>query len=287
MHVVRFAALLFVATAARAQTPAATWDSVARILEAPATPSAGYTRFNIPRRDLVHRIGDVTVAPALLSTTWAGFAGTPSDAETMGDIVMTAGEVPGVTAELAREGIDLMALHNHAAGDVPALTYAHFHARGGLVDLATRVDRVLARTAAPRPVAAAPAVPLAIDTGRVFAALGAAGRAQGALAQVGLMFVPGTVTMDGHPLVPAMAYGTPISIQMVDATRAVAAGDFTVPPEKVQGVVTALAASGITATALHTHLVGESPRVYYIHFWADGPLDGVLAGLRRAIEAAR
>ena len=40
----------------------------------------------------------------------------------------------------------------------------------------------------------------------------------------------------------------------------------------------ALTAHGITATALHSHLIGEQPRIYYMHFWADAPL---VSGHRR------
>lgn len=46
-----------------------------------------------------------------------------------------------------------------------------------------------------------------------------------------------------------------------------------------------------TPTALpwgvHSHLVDERPTIYYMHFWADGPLPDVLRGLRAALDAAR
>jgi hypothetical protein len=87
--------------------------------------------------------------------------------------------------------------------------------------------------------------------------------------------------------VPALGYGTPINIQAVSATRAVATGDFSVVGSKVAPVFTALTTHGITTTAVHSHLVGEEPRIYYMHFWADGPLTDVLQGLRAALDAAR
>ncbi|MBK8058213.1 MAG: DUF1259 domain-containing protein [Gemmatimonadetes bacterium] len=70
------------------------------------------------------------------------------------------------------------------------------------------------------------------------------------------------MTMHGKVLVPALAYRSPVNIQMVDATRAVATGDFAVGEHHVDPVVRALATNGITATAVHSHLVGESPRIY-------------------------
>ena len=283
---VLLASLSTTAACASAQTPAA-WDSVARVLQTPAVPSAGYVRYNFPRRDLTVRIGDVVVAPGLALTAWVGFSGDPSDATMMGDLVLTAAELPTVLAELARQGIGITAIHNHIVGEEPQITYVHVHAHGGATTLAAAVDRVLQRTAAPRPVTPAPGGELRIDTALVFRALGQSGRAQGSVAQLGFILVPGTVTMDGRVVVPALGYASPVNVQMVGADRAVATGDLSVPESKVDAVVQAFAAHAITATALHSHLVGEQPAVRYIHFWADGPLATVLGGLRSAIDAAR
>jgi hypothetical protein len=285
----RVAALLLIVTLAgpgsgRAQAP---WDSVGRILGAPDAFASGYHRYNLPRRDLSVRIGDVTVAPQLALGAWAGFSGTPDDATMMGDLVLTSSEVRPVLAELARERIEVTAVHNHLVGEEPPLTYVHFHGQGGAVDLARRLDRVIALTPTPRPVQPAPSRPLTIDSAAVFTALGQPGKAQGAVAQLSFILVQGQVTLDGRPVTPALGYGSPINLQMVDGSRAVATGDFAVIGPKVEGLMTALAQHGITATALHTHLIGESPSLYYIHFWADGPLPDVLRGLRAALDAVR
>jgi hypothetical protein len=136
-------------------------------------------------------------------------------------------------------------------------------------------------------VTAAAPQPLTIDTALVFNTLGLHGRAQGAVAQVSVVLVPGTVTLHGRTVTPALGYGTPINIQMVSVDRAVATGDFTIPAAKVAPVFEALTSHGITATALHSHLVGEEPKLYYMHFWADASLADVLRGLRAALDAAR
>src|SRR5712692_9376410 len=221
---------------ASAQTPlGAPRDSVGRILQTSGVATGGYYRYTWPRRDLTLRIGDVTVSPALALGAWAGFSGDAADATMMGDLVLTSGEVKPVLAELARQQIEVTAIHNHLAGEDPKITYVHFHADGTALELAGRLDRVLARTSAP----------------------------------------------------PALGYGTPINVQVVSPERAIATGDFTILAAKVAPVFDALTGHGITATALHSHLVGEEPRLYYMHFWADGPLPDVLRGLRAALDAAR
>jgi hypothetical protein len=263
------------------------WDSVAAILRAPGAAAAGYYRYTLPRRDITLKIGDVTVSPALALGSWAGFSGTGRDATVMGDLVLTAGEVKPVLAELARQRLAVTAVHNHLVGEEPRLTYVHFHGEGRALDLAARLDRVLARTGTPRPVAPPAPEPLSIDTALVFRALGTSGTARGAVAQVGFVLVPGAVTLHGRRVVPAMGYASPVSVQRVSDGRAVATGDFAVAADRVEPVLAALAAHGMTATAVHTHLLGERPRLYYVHFWADGPLAELVTGLRAVLDAAR
>jgi hypothetical protein len=272
-----------------AQAPlGAVWDSVGTILRAPGVSTGGYFRYNLPRRDITLTVGDVTVSPALALGSWAGFSGDPLDATVMGDLVLTAAEVTPVLAELAVQQIEVTAVHNHLVGGTPQLTYVHFHGQGVATAVAARLDKVFARTATPRPVAApAPAPPPTIDTALVFRTLGKSGTARGSVAQVGFVLVPGAVTMHGRTLVPALAYGSPVNVQLVSGSRAVATGDFAVTGDKVNGILAVLAARGVGATAVHTHLIDESPHLYFIHFWADGPLPDVLEAIKAALDAAR
>jgi hypothetical protein len=291
----RILTLLFLAVGvwaanAGAQAPAplpASWDSVGRILQAPGTFAGGYYRYNLPRTDLTVKVGDVIVAPGLALGSWAGFSGTPAKAMVMGDLVLTAGELAPVQQALNDQHVGITGVRNHLVGEEPDIIYLHFGAEGAAVDLARRLSTVLSLTATPQPVAPAKPAALAIDTTRIFTKLGKSGRAQGNVVQLSFMLVPDTVKQNGMPLVAAQAYGTPINLQAVSDTRVVATGDFSVRESKVQPVLSALAAGLITATAVHTHLIGETPKVYYIHFWGDGPLADVLDGLRAALDAAK
>ncbi len=273
-------------TSVTAQAPATAWDSVGTILQTAPAPTGGYQRFNFPRRDITLRVRDVTVAPALALGGWLGFAGSPGAAMVMGDLVLLGDELGPALSELNTQGIEVSAIHNHIVGD-PQVTYVHVHAMGNAVELARKFDKVLARTHTPRPVAAAAATPVTIDSALVFRSLGLTGRAQGAVAQMSVVLPTKPVKMGGRRVLGTLAYGTPINVQMIDTGRFVATGDYAVLESHVQPVITALARNGITATAVHSHLIGESPRVYYIHFWADGAPAAVLTGLRAALDAGR
>ena len=267
--------------------PRAPWAEVGRRLQTSETPSPGYHRYNLPRRDITLMLGDVKVGTALALGSWAGFAGDASNAMAMGDLVLLPSELKDVLAELSKQRIGVSAVHNHLAGEEPRLVYVHFEAMGDAVDIATRLAAAIALTATPLPVNNAPPAPVTIDTALVFRTLGLTGRANGAVVQMTAMLVSRPVTVHGHALAPMLAVASPINIQEVASGRAVASGDFAVLERHVAPLLNALASHAVTATAVHSHMVGEAPRVYFIHFWADGPLATVCAGLRAALDAAR
>ena len=281
------ALLLMVATAAHAQsTPTTPWQEIGRVLQTRDAFASGYHRYNLPRRDLTLSVGDVTVAPALALGAWAGFSGDPNDATMMGDLIVTSTELKPVLAALVRQRLATTAVHNHLVGENPRLIYIHFHGQGPAADMARRLDSVIALTGTPRPVATANPRPLSIDTSMVFRSLGSSGHAQGDVAQLSFILVPEKVELHHRTVTPALGYGSPINIQMVSPERAVATGDFAVLGSKVEPMVNALTTHGITVTAVHSHLIDETPHLYYIHYWADGALADVLAGLKAALDAS-
>ncbi len=270
------------------QVPSDTaWKQIAAILQTQPADGGGYVRYNLPRSDLQVRVGDVTVTPSLALTGWAGFAGLPDSSMAMGDLVVTEAEIGPVLAELAKQNIDVTAIHNHLVGESPHVMYIHFHAWGAAVDIARRIDLVVRLTGTPRPVARPAVAVLTIDSSAVFEALGKRGRASSAFAQVSFLLVSGPVTLHGRTVVPALGYGSPVNILQVSPTRAVATGDFAVTAPQLEPLLRALAAGGITATAVHSHMVGEQPTLYFVHFWGDAAPAALLRSLRAAVDAVQ
>ena len=263
------------------------WQAVGAALQSTVVDGGGYARVNFPRADLNVMVGDVRITPGFALTSWIGFSGTPAAAHAMGDLVLTTAELPRVIAALAAQHMDLMAIHHHLAGESPSIVYAHYHAMGTALDIAKRLDAVLRVTATPRPVVPATATALTIDSGLVFRTLGKSGKASGALVTTSFVLVPGTVTMMGQTLIGAMAYSTPINFLQVSPTRAVTNGDFAVTADKVARLTETLAAKGIASISMHSHLVGESPSIYFVHFWGDGDLATLATGLRAVLDAVR
>jgi uncharacterized protein DUF1259 len=53
---------------------------------------------------------------------------------------------------------------------------------------------------------------------------------------------------------------------------------------EVTPVLTELRKHGIDVTALHNHLTGEQPRLFFMHFWGNGNAVAVARGLRAALD---
>lgn len=280
-------ATLIVLGGARPASQPATWDSVTRILGVAPTTVAGYQRYGFPRRDLTVKVGDVVVAPGLALGGWIGFDGSPTRAAVAGDLVVTAAELPAVVKSLTEDRVAITAIHNHLAGETPNILYVHIHQMGPAAPIAAAIDRALQLTGTPRGPPSAPPAPVAIDTALVFRRLGVSGRAQGMVASVSPVLVKGSIRMGRAVLSSGLVASSPINVQLVSGDRAVTTGDFALLARQLEPVTRALIEHGITPTSIHSHLVGESPTITYVHFWGDGSLDHLLSGLRAALDAAR
>ena len=271
-----------------AQTPA-DWAVVAGILGVPGAEVGGYRRFSLPRRDLSVTVGDVAVAPGLALGGWVGFDGTPAQASAMGDLVVTAAELRAVSRRLIDGGLAITAVHNHLAGERPQILYLHFHGHGAAATIVRTLDQALAATGTPRGSAAsAPkAEPVLADTGFIFRELDVTGRASGNVVTVSMTLIGVPVVLDGVALRPSLALGSPINFQRIADDRSVVTGDFAVTAKAAEAMIGTLIKNDIVVTSVHSHLIGESPAVSYIHFWGDGPLPRLIRGLKVAIDGAR
>jgi len=46
----------------------------------------------------------------------------------------------------------------------------------------------------------------------------------------------------------------------------------------------ALGVNGIEVKALHSHMLDEEPRLYFMHFWANGDAEKIARGLRATLD---
>jgi len=164
--------------------------------------------------------------------------------------------------------------------------YMHVMGHGDATKLAQAVRSALGATKTSLDAPAAPAsAPAAIDldTAAIASALGASGKVNGGVYQVG---VPRRerVTDHGMEVPPSMGVATSINFQPTGGGKAAITGDFVMVAREVNPVIRALQQNGITVTALHSHMLTESPRLFFMHFWANDDAVTLAKGLRAALD---
>jgi len=204
----------------------------------------------------------------------------------MGDLVLTEDEVNPVMAKLLAGGIEITALHNHLLRNRPFTMYMHVLGQGDPVKLATLLHDALAESktpmeAAPAGNAAPPAIDL--DTAELDRMLGAKGTNNGGIYQYGIARAEPAVHAD--MVIPStMGLANAINFQPTGGGRAAITGDFVLTDKEVAPVMKAVRENGIEVTALHNHMVGEQPRLYFMHFWANDDAKKLSAGLKAALS---
>jgi hypothetical protein len=281
--------LLAVSTLALAQGPAASdWKAVENAMGRPGQMQPGdVIRFGMPRRDLRVAIGTVVLKPGFALGSWVAFQRMDKgSAMAMGDLVLTEDEVQPVMRKLQQGGIEVVALHNHLIGESPRVMYMHIATHGDAVVLARAIHDALALTKTPSPEeSAAPSTPppLGIDQKKIEEILGRTGKVNGGILQFG---VPRgeSVTADGAEVPPSMGLATGLNFQPTGSGNAAITGDFVLLGKEVNPVMKALRENGIAVTALHSHMLSEEPRLFFMHFWANDDALRLAKGLRAALD---
>jgi hypothetical protein len=273
-----------ISTAANAQT--IDWQKVDAALGRTATVAGDVHRYGFPRSDLQVTVDGVTIKPAFALGGWAAFKPAHDGVMVMGDLVLLETEINPVMTKLIENGLEITAVHNHILRGSPATFYMHIAGHGDPVKIATAIRTALGESKTPP--AAGPAVtppPVDLDTAQLDQIMGAKGQNNGGVYQFN---VPrrDPITEGGMPMTPAGPLGlaTAINFQSTGGGKAAITGDFVMIGEEVNPVIKALRSNGIEITALHSHMIGEQPRLFFMHFWANDDAQKLAKGLRAALD---
>jgi biotin operon repressor len=204
----------------------------------------------------------------------------------MGDLVLTEDEVGPVMRKLQEGGIEISAVHNHLIGESPRVMYMHIASHGDAVRMAHAIHDAVALTKTPGPDAGsaqAATEPLGIDQKAVEEALGRSGKVNGGILQFGVPRAE-NITEGGMVVPSSMGIATAINFQPTGGGKAAITGDFVLLGKEVNPVMKALRENGIEVTALHSHMLMEEPRLFFMHFWANDDAVKLAKGLRAALE---
>jgi hypothetical protein len=280
--------VLLLATAAGATADAAApadWSKVATSLGKSGTASGDVYRVGLPRSDLHVTLDGVVLKPALALGSWVAFAPMGDKTMVMGDLVLTESEIEPVMMKLSQENIEITALHNHLFRAMPATFYMHIYGEGDAVTLARSVHDALALSKTPFTAAPAPGTPpkIDLDTAAIDKELGTLGKIAGGVYQVNIPRAQ-LPTEHGMALPALLGSAEAINFQPTGKGKAAITGDFVLVASEVNPVLSALRQNGIEVTALHSHMLDEEPRLFFMHYWANDDLGKLLKGLHAALD---
>ncbi len=263
------------------------WKAVEQALGKSGQMQAGDVfRVGMPRTDLAVTVKGVAVKAGFALGSYAAFKQVGDQAMVMGDLVLLDQEVPAVMSGLLKGGLEVTAVHNHLNEMSPHVMYMHYAGHGDAVQLAKALRQALSASKTPLGAGAAPAAATGpiLDTKQIEQALGRSGRdIGGGVFQVTLPRAE-SITEMGRPLLPAMGVTTVLNFQPLADGKAAITGDFVLVDKEVNAVARVLRQQGIDVTALHNHGLMDTPRLFYMHFWATDDAVKLARGLKAALD---
>jgi hypothetical protein len=249
----------------------------------------GVFKVSMPRADIQVTVAGVRMTPPMGLTCWAAFKRVGDHTIVMGDQVLLEDQVNPVMDVALDNGLDVTALHNHFSWDSPRVMFMHIGGMGDEQKLSAAIGKVFAKIKETSG-GNAEATPTSIDSSkstldpaRIESVLGRKGDLAAGVYKV---TIGRTTKMGGHEMGNAMGVNTWAAFTGSD-DQAVVDGDFAMYEGEVQRVLKALRHSGIRIVALHNHMIGESPRVIFLHFWGTGSTKALAEGLKAALDTQR
>lgn len=122
-----------------------------------------------------------------------------------------------------------------------------------------------------------------LDVAAIEQALGRKGQTQDGVYKVSAPRSDLKVSVGGVAVRPGLALGSWMAFRAAGG-ETVAHGDLVLLEQELNPVISALQAGGFDITAVHNHVIGETPRIMYVHFWGRGDAAALAKGLRAALD---
>jgi hypothetical protein len=187
--------------------------------------------------------------------------------------------------KLRSAGFEISAVHNHLIDETPHVVYMHYmgHGTGAQLAASLRAGLAVSKTPLEKPAPAAEEAAPPTWVKAVEDSVGRKGTLKGGVLSYG---VPrsDSITSGGMTIAPAAGVAETINFQAADFGNVASTGDFVLTAEEVNPVISELEVHHILVTALHSHLLTEQPRLFFMHFWAVGSPESVGAGIAAALK---
>lgn len=283
--------LILLSWVASAQNMPADYEGVLQSLAKQGDFKANVLKVNIPRNDLKVTIDGIATPPPFGFGGWLAMTkGTGGIDVMMGDLVLLEDEVNPVMSALLENGLDVTALHNHFFFESPRIFYMHVHGHGKAADLARMAKPALdligrGQTQHTSSVSGSTQDVSAgqMDVAKIVGIVGHEGERSGPVYKITIGRDDLNVTELGAKINARMGLNTWAAFFGSDANAEIA-GDVAMLAPEITPVLKALRKNGLNVVAIHNHMSGGQPAVYFLHYWGTGSTEKLANGFKAALN---
>jgi hypothetical protein len=244
----------------------------------------------LPRADLKVRVQGEAVPTALGFGGWVSVKKTldGQGAVLMSDTVLLQEEVNPLIDAVQANGLEVSAIHNHFFYEEPRIFYMHVHGMGSVADVANRYAKAIRATKlfpANQPSATPPAKTgkEIFDVPALDAIVKYTGTVNGSTYKYTIGRDDLTVMAMGAEMTAAIGLNTWLSLAGT-ADNAIGAGDVAMLEHEVNPVVRVLRHNKMEVVAMHHHMLGEQPRIIFLHYYGKGPAVQLATAFRSVLD---
>lgn len=247
----------------------------------------GEYKITVPQHDLNIVVDGFKIIPPMGLGSWAAFTPCADSAMVMGDIIVTETDLAPVQQEVIRQELTITAIHNHFVRNRPNVMYMHIDGSGDITKLSSGVKAVFDKVKEVRgkdpKEPRADSVMNTLNIAMLDSIIGHKGEMAKGVYKYTI----------GRPDVSLKEHGIPVSTFMGFNTwaawqgtpeKAAVAGDFTMLENEVAPVIKALVENGIEVVAVHNHMVHETPRIFFLHYWGTGAAEKLARAFKTALN---